>query len=165
MATSLARLARRHAIRTDRNAIRRAIPASHPLADASHAGRQGHSMSDISLVRDDYHPDPEADGVAVHAGFPNPGADRRTAPLSLDRLLIRHPSSTYFFRVQGHSWADHGIFDGNLALIDRAVKPRPEDLVIYWGGDSFAISRFSRLQHQDEIWGTIISTIHEHHAR
>jgi DNA polymerase V len=121
-------------------------------------------MSDVTLVRDDYHPDPEADGVAVHSGFPNPGADRRTAPLSLDRLLIRHPSSTYFFRVQGHAWAEHGIFDGNLALIDRAVTPGPQDLVIYWEGNDFAISRRSRLTTTEPIWGTIINTIHEHHV-
>lgn len=122
-------------------------------------------MSDISLVQDDYHPDQAADGVSVHAGFPNPGADHRAAPLSLDRLLIHHPSSTYFFRIEGHSWADHGIFDGNLALIDRAVAPRGQDLVIYWAGTSFGISRFSQLNQQDDIWGTIISTVHEHHAR
>lgn len=122
-------------------------------------------MSDIVLVEDDYHPDPAADGVSVHAGFPNPGADRRTAPLSLDRLLIRHPSSTYFFRIEGHSWADHGIFDGNLALIDRAVTPRPQDLVIYWQGDSFSIIRRSDLQETNAIWGTIISTVHDHHLR
>lgn len=122
-------------------------------------------MSGISLVRDDYHPDPTEDGMAVHAGFPNPGADRRTAPLSLDRLLIRHPSSTYFFRVEGHGWADHGIFDGNLALIDRAVTPKPQDLVIYWDGDDFAISRRSNLTAVDSIWGTITNTIYEHHVR
>jgi SOS-response transcriptional repressor LexA len=122
-------------------------------------------MSDVTLVQDDYRPDQAADGVSVHAGFPNPGADHRTAPLSLDRLLIRHPSSTYFFRVEGHSWADHGIFDGNLALIDRAITPAPQDLVIYWANDSFAISRFSQLEQQGDIWGTIISTVHEHRAR
>ena len=116
-------------------------------------------MSDISLVRDDYHPDPAEDGVAVHAGFPNPGADRRTAPLSLDRLLIRHPSSTYFFRVEGHSWADHGILDGDIALIDRAVSPGPQDLVVYWA-DDFVISRRSNLSETNTIWGTIINTIH-----
>lgn len=121
-------------------------------------------MSDIQLVRDDYHPDPAEDGMAVHTGFPNPGADKRTSPLSLDRLLIRHPSSTFFFRVRGHTWADYGIFDGNLALIDRAITPGPRDLVIYWQGDSFAISPRSRLREDaSTIWGTIISTIHNHH--
>jgi hypothetical protein len=120
-------------------------------------------MSDIVLVEDDYHPNPAEDGVAVHAGFPNPGADRRAAPLSLDRLLIRHPSSTFFFRIEGHNWADHGILDGDLALIDRAINPRPQDLVIYWHGDSFTISRRDHLQETNTIWGTIISTVHEHH--
>jgi hypothetical protein len=41
--------------------------------------------------------------VATHKGFPNPAAERGGTPLSLDRLLIKSPSSTYFFRIRGHS--------------------------------------------------------------
>ncbi|MGH7241125.1 MAG: LexA family protein [Candidatus Saccharimonadales bacterium] len=116
-------------------------------------------MSDIALVRDDYHSDPSEDGVTVHAGFPNPGADRRTPPLSLDRLLVRHPSSTYFFRIKGHSWADHGILDGDIALIDRVISPEPQDLVIYWV-DDFVITRKGSVPQSTTIWGTITNTIH-----
>jgi len=60
--------------------------------------------------------------VSVHAGFPNPAAERSGAPLSLDKLLVRHPSSTYFFRIRGHTWHRYGVFDGDLAELDRALE-------------------------------------------
>jgi SOS-response transcriptional repressor LexA len=99
--------------------------------------------------------------VAVHAGFPNPAAERSGAPLSLDRLLIRHPSSTFFFRIRGHSWNRYGVFDGDLAVIDRALTPRGRDLVAWWqeSGD-FALSSFDHAEPQ-AIWGTITSLIHQ----
>ncbi|MEJ0073631.1 MAG: S24 family peptidase [Candidatus Saccharibacteria bacterium] len=62
--------------------------------------------------------------VQVHAGLPNPAAERTGAPLSLDKLLVRHPSSTYFFRIRGHTWHATAVFDGDLAVIDRALTPR-----------------------------------------
>lgn len=99
--------------------------------------------------------------IAVHAGFPNPAAERSGAPLSLDKLLIRHPSSTYFFRVRGHHWHRYGVFDGDLAIIDRAITPREAELVVWWQeSGEFAVSRFAKADHQN-IWGTIIAIIHQ----
>lgn len=103
------------------------------------------------------------DGVATHAGFPNPAADRHGAvALSLDRLLIAHPSSTYFFRIEGHSWAEEGIFDGDIALIDRAIDPRSNDLVICWRNQGFTIARLNRLAEGNEPWGVISTIIHQY---
>jgi DNA polymerase V len=100
-------------------------------------------------------------GVSVHAGFPNPAAERTGTPLSLDRLLLKHPSSNFIFRIQGHEWEDRGIFDGDLALIDRALTPCARDLVIAWQGQEFAITQFSNLK-GTEPWGTITTIIHQY---
>ena len=102
------------------------------------------------------------DGVAVHTGFPNPAADHGYArSLSLDQLLIHHPSSTYFFRISGHAWADQGIYDGDIALIDRSLNRRPHDLVACWRNDGFAIVRSNQLTEDDTPWGVVASIIHE----
>lgn len=102
-----------------------------------------------------------ADVIAVHTGFPNPAADRGYAPsLSLDRLLVIHPGSTYFFRVEGDSWEEQGIFDGDIAVIDRALAPRPQDLVICWHEEQFAILPARQLAEGMEPWGVVGSTIH-----
>lgn len=110
--------------------------------------------------------EPDADdaaynGVAVHAGFPNPAAERTGAAISLDKLLIRHPISTYFFRVRGHSWHRYGVFDGDLALIDRALTPREnQDLVVWWQeSGEFALSRFQQAASQN-IWGVVTAIVH-----
>lgn len=99
--------------------------------------------------------------VAIHAGFPNPAAERTgSSPLSLDKLLIRHPSSTYFFRIRGHSWHAHGVFDGDIAIIDRSLTPRAYELVVWWQpSGEFALSPFDRAARQN-IWGTITAIIH-----
>jgi len=102
------------------------------------------------------------EGVAVHTGFPNPAADQGYARnLSLDQLLIHHPSSTYFFRISGHTWADQGIYDGDLALVDRSLGRQPHDLVVCWQNDGFAIVRGNQLTEDDTPWGVIASIIHE----
>ncbi|HSX30831.1 MAG TPA: S24 family peptidase [Candidatus Saccharimonadales bacterium] len=99
--------------------------------------------------------------VAVHAGFPNPAAERTGAPLSLDRLLVRHPSSTYFFRIRGHNWHDYGVFDGDIAVIDRAIAPREQALVVWWqASGEFALSPFRRADRQN-IWGVVTTVVHQ----
>jgi hypothetical protein len=102
----------------------------------------------------------DVSGVAVHAGFPNPAAERTGAALSLDRLLIKHPVSTYFFRIRGHSWHRYGVFDGDIALIDRALTPADGELVIWWeAAGEFQLSPFARTDRQN-IWGTVTAIIH-----
>jgi DNA polymerase V len=98
--------------------------------------------------------------ITVHAGFPNPAAERRGAPLSLDKLLVRHPSSTYFFRIRGHNWHDQGVYDGDLAIIDRAITPRGGDLVVAWSeSGEFSLHPFTS-EAQRNHWGTITAIIH-----
>ncbi|HSX43617.1 MAG TPA: S24 family peptidase [Candidatus Saccharimonadales bacterium] len=111
-------------------------------------------------------PEPYQDGketgttVQVHAGFPNPAAERSGTPLSLDKLLIHHPSSTYFFRIRGHNWHRYGVFDGDIAVVDRAYRPHERDLVVWWqeSGD-LVVTPFVRAN-QLNAWGTITSIIH-----
>ncbi len=103
----------------------------------------------------------EGAAVSVHAGFPNPAAERTGNPLSLDKLLIRHPNSSYMFRIRGHSWHRYGVFDGDIALIDRALTPREDrDLVVWWQeSGEFALSRFARADRQN-TWGVVAAIIH-----
>lgn len=98
--------------------------------------------------------------VSVHAGFPNPAADRHGAPLSLDRLLIPRPVSTYFFRVRGHTWEERGIFDGDIAVIDRGLDPREADTVVWWNtAGEFYLTGFKSAQKQN-IWGVVTAIVH-----
>ena len=103
--------------------------------------------------------------VSLHRGFPNPALDRLTQgsklALDLNKLLIRHPISTYLFRISGHEAEDQGFFDGDLAIVDRALSPRPQDTVLAWRGASFTLCRYSHLRAEDTFWGVISTTIHQ----
>jgi DNA polymerase V len=50
--------------------------------------------------------------------------------LDLNSLLIPHPLSTFYMRVRGHRLRVWGVHDGDLLLIDRAIKPRHGHLVV-----------------------------------
>lgn len=104
--------------------------------------------------------------VGVHAGFPNPAAERdhRKATLSLDQLLVPRPNSTYFFRVQGHQWSDQGIYDGDIAVIDRALRPTAQDMVVAWQ-DDFVLRRQSALPATMSAWGVVTAVIHRYQRR
>jgi DNA polymerase V len=59
----------------------------------------------------------------VPAGFPNPADDYMDRRLDLNEHLIKHPAATFYCRVSGDSMQGAGIFDGDLLIVDRAVKP------------------------------------------
>jgi DNA polymerase V len=120
-------------------------------------------VPDVDYITEDIPDMASSDGVSVHAGFPNAADDRRGqgAALDLNQLLIRHPISTFYFRITGHGSEEQGIYEGDLAIIDRSVAPRSTDLVMTWQEDSFAIKRFKHSA-QIEPWGVVISVIHRY---
>jgi DNA polymerase V len=109
----------------------------------------------------------EDDGVSIHVGFPNPASDKTLGNLDLNRLLIRSPASTFLFRLRGHNWENFGIFDDDIAIIDRALGARANDLVVWWAEDTdtFAISKYKRLEPGVTVWGVVTTVIHQFRER
>jgi len=66
----------------------------------------------------------------VAAGFPSPADDYVQKGLSLDELLIQHPSSTYLATANGDSMTGCGIFNDDILIIDRSINPVHGDIVI-----------------------------------
>ena len=60
---------------------------------------------------------------SVHAGFPSPADDHIESKLDLNKALIKHPSSTFFVKVEGESMKDAGINDGDILVVDRSIEP------------------------------------------
>lgn len=111
-------------------------------------------------------PIPEAGdlGTAVdaHAGFPNAATDEPSGVLSLDQLLVPSPHSTYFFRVRGHRFERMGIFDGDIAIVDRAKSVKTGLLVVSWTDvGELIIAKWHKDSDVDTIWGTITTVIHQ----
>lgn len=70
------------------------------------------------------------DTVKVSAGFPSPAADYEEQRLDINEYLVSNPVSTFFFPVQGDSMQGAEIFDGEILVVDRSVKPRHGHIVI-----------------------------------
>lgn len=101
-------------------------------------------------------------GVSVHGGFPNPAAESPLENPDFNKLLIRHPAATYCMRISGNAWEDRGIFDGDIAVVDRAVAPTGLALVVWWEEDSFFINKRAAMPRQHQVWGVVTAIIHQY---
>lgn len=66
----------------------------------------------------------------VRAGFPNPAEDARGIALDLNELIIKHPVSTYYLRVEGDSMTGAGIVHGDIVVVDKSLEPKSGDTVV-----------------------------------
>ncbi len=66
----------------------------------------------------------------VPAGFPSPADDYLEGELDLNELLIQHPAATFFVRLAGDSMIKAGLLDGDILVVDRAVKARHRQIVV-----------------------------------
>lgn len=63
-------------------------------------------------------------------GFESPASDYLQLPLSLDALLIEHPSATFIGKADGHSMQGVGIFSGDILIVDRHVTVKDSDVIV-----------------------------------
>ena len=102
------------------------------------------------------------ENLTIHSGFPNPATDVNIVPLDLTKLLIKHPPSTFFMRIDGHGWENLGIFNNDLVIVDKSLNPKDSDLVIFWDETDFCINKFNKLSGLSSVWGVVTSTIHRY---
>jgi DNA polymerase V len=115
----------------------------------------------------------------VSAGFPSPAEDLGAQRIDLAQLLIKHSQATYFLRASGHSMVEAGIFDNDIMVVDRAVKPRHNHIVVAVVDGDFTVKhlyqRAGRIKLKSanptypdivpkegqtiEVWGVVTATI------
>lgn len=66
----------------------------------------------------------------VRAGFPSPAEDFAVNRLDLTQMLTPHPQATYMLRVAGASMREVGIDDGDILMVDKAIKPEHGHVVV-----------------------------------
>ncbi len=67
---------------------------------------------------------------SVCAGFPSPAEDFQAKRIDVLERLVKHPQATYSMSVRGESMREAGIFDGDVLLVDRAIKPGHGQIVV-----------------------------------
>ena len=78
---------------------------------------------------------------SVQAGFPSPAEDHASERVDLNKILIKHPLATYLMRVRGASMREAGIDDGDVVLVDRAVKASHGHVVVAVVDGEFTVKR------------------------
>ena len=58
----------------------------------------------------------------IKAGFPSPADEEPREKLDLVRLLVRHPASTFFFRISGTSMVEADMDEGDIIIVDRSLE-------------------------------------------
>jgi DNA polymerase V len=82
--------------------------------------------------------------AGISAGFPSPAMDFMDVSIDLNQLMIKHPSATFFGRVQGTSMLDAGISDGDLLVIDRSLSPANNKIAVCFIDGEFTIKRIQK---------------------
>ena len=90
------------------------------------------SMNDLAAI-------PYYESVA--AGFPSPAADYAESNLSLDGLVIKNHTATFFVKVEGDSMIKAGIYDGDLLIVDRSIPPISNKIVVAYADEGFTVKR------------------------
>ena len=124
-------------------------------------------------------------GQALCAGFPSPADDFVENALELPRWLVPNPPATFLWRIAGDSMRDAGIFDGDLACVDRSLTPGHGSVVVAAVDGEMSIKRMvvegnrARLAFDNAdlpvyaleelaeaaIWGVVRFTVRWHVAR
>ena len=89
----------------------------------------------------------------IRAGFPSPAQDYMDKSLDFNRELINHPAATFYAKVVGQSMINAGIDEGDIIVVDRALTPCQDDIVVAYVNGEFTM-KYLDLSMRDfgEIW-------------
>ena len=76
------------------------------------------------------------------AGFPSPATDYIEKDVDLNIHLIKNVPATFIIRVQGKSMTDVGIYDGDLLVVDKSLKPKNFSIVVANVHDELVVKNF-----------------------
>jgi len=119
----------------------------------------------------------------VHASFPSPADDYKERSLDLHELVVPHPVSTYFMRVEGDSMIGACIYSQDVIVVDRAITATHNKIIVARLGEDFTVKRLQVIKgstrlflkpenpkyqlmevtHRDdfEIWGCVTWVVHK----
>lgn len=66
----------------------------------------------------------------IETGFPSPANDHLEKALSLEDLIVRRPTSTFYVRAEGNAMKAAGIFDGDILVIDRSLNAIEGSIIV-----------------------------------
>lgn len=86
----------------------------------------------------------------IKAGFPNPADDASANPLDLNELVVKHPNSTFYLRVDGDSMEGIGLKTGDIVAVDRSLEAKSGNIVVAAIDGEFTLKRLK--MEADQAW-------------
>lgn len=88
----------------------------------------------------------------IQAGFPSPAENYMDASLDLNKELIRHPSATFFVKVEGDSMQGAGIMNGDILIVDRSLAAISNSVVVAIVDGEFTVKRYKLLEGEQFLY-------------
>lgn len=82
--------------------------------------------------------------TANATGFGAAADDYAERGIDLNEQLIRNKPATFFMRVSGASMINAGIYDGDIVIVDRSIKPQNGKIVIAVIDGEMLIRRYEK---------------------
>ena len=82
--------------------------------------------------------------TANATGFGAAADDYMERGIDLNEQLIRNKPATFFMRVSGSSMINAGIYDGDVVIVDRSLKPQNGKIVIAVIDGEMLIRRYEK---------------------
>lgn len=79
--------------------------------------------------------------AGIKAGFPSPAADFDETKVSIDQLVVKNETATFYAKANGNSMIDAGIEDGDILVIDRSIEPTNNKIAVCFIDGDFTIKR------------------------
>lgn len=100
--------------------------------------------------------------VSKQTGFPSPATHYAEPSIDLHKELISNRDATFFVRIDGDELSYYNIWDKDVLLIDRSLKPKKNDLVLVVIDGEFKVIKFPKTSLESEfiLWGLISYIIH-----
>ena len=82
--------------------------------------------------------------TANATGFGAAADDYMERGIDLNEQLIRNKPATFFMRVSGSSMINAGIYNGDIVIVDRSLKPQNGKIVIAVIDGEMLIRRYEK---------------------
>ena len=82
--------------------------------------------------------------TANATGFGAAADDYMERGIDLNEQLIMNKPATFFMRVSGNSMINAGIYDGDIVIVDKSVKPQNGKIVIAIIDGELLIRRYEK---------------------
>ena len=115
----------------------------------------------------------------ISAGFPSPADEYVEKGLDLNHYLVGNKAATYFFRVVGDSMIGAHIYDGDMLVVDRSIKPKYGHIVLAVVNNEYTVKRLYtcnsvielhadnpaylpirfKVDEELQVWGVVVGTV------